>query len=792
MQLDVIQPEPTPAAPKPCCARADVGELGWACPMHPEIARASPGTCDVCGMPLEPVGQDAGAAAARNREGWRLAICSLLAGLLLAVAMGPMLAEMLPAWLGGPALASRFADAGLTGAAGRWLQLTLATPIVFWGGWPILTGGLAGFRAGRPGMFSLITLGVIAAWGSSVFATLFPDVVPAAFRTAEGNVPVSFESAGMIVVLVLLGQRLESRARRGTTAAIRALMDLSPPNAERVGHRVLHESGSGGACCHGREPSPSGSPAAPAIIPLAAVAVGDLLRVKPGGRIPVDGIVREGSSSCDESLLTGEPLAVAKHPGDRVLGGGINGSGSLIVEATAVAGDSLVARITRLVREAHSRRAPIENLADRVAAWFVPAVLVVAVLTFLGWSTFGPQPRMALGLLSAVSVLVIACPCALGLATPLAMTVAIGRAAREGILVRTAAAIEQLSQPGSVFFDKTGTLTRGRPRIVAAGVTGPTAARPTGSESGQPDFTREPLRGLLSLAAAVEAASEHGLARAFTDAAAAAGIPPSTAEQVEAVVGRGLRGRVTGKRVLIGSERLLADAKVLAVDKVLEQASHTDGTAVLMAVDGLVAGWFTIADEPRAEAREVVADLLARGIAVELLSGDTAAAARSVAAPLGIVSASGGLSPADKAARIEAAVARNRSAGRGRVVFVGDGINDAPALAAADVGIAMGSAADVALETADVTLLSEGLLPLPRALDLAQATMRVVRQNLGLAFVYNVVALPVAAGLLYPLVGHVTSPMLAAAAMTLSSLSVIANSLRLRRQPTATASSRPS
>jgi len=796
MQLDVIQPEPTPAAPKPCCAQADVGELGWACPMHPEIARSRPGTCDTCGMPLEPVGQEAGVAAARSREGWRLAICSLLAAMLLVVAMGPMLGQMLPVWLGGPALAGWFADVGLTGAAGRWLQLTLATPIVFWGGWPILTGGLAGFRAGRPGMFSLITLGVLAAWGSSVFATLFPDVVPAAFRTAGGSVPVSFESAGMIVVLVLLGQRLESRARRGTTAAIRSLMDLSPPNAERVGHRVLPESGGGGECCHRREPSPAGSPAAAAIIPLAAVAVGDLLRVKPGGRIPVDGIVREGSSSCDESLLTGEPLAVSKHPGDRVLGGGINGNGSLIIEATAVAGDSLVARITRLVREAHSRRAPIENLADRVAAWFVPAVLVVAVLTFLGWSVFGPQPRMALGLLSAVSVLVIACPCALGLATPLAMTVAIGRAAREGILARTAAAVEQLSQPGSVFFDKTGTLTRGEPRIVAAGLAGqdavPNPSSEAGSESGRPDFAREPLRELLGLAAAVEAASEHGLARAFTDAAAAAGISPPTAEQVEAVVGRGLRGRVAGKRVIIGSERLLADAEVPAVNGIIEQVRRTDGTAVFMAVDGTAAAWFIVADEPRTEARDVVADLLARGLAVEMLSGDAIAAARSLADSLGITAASGGLSPADKAARVEAAVARNRSAGRGRVIFVGDGINDAPALAAADVGIAMGSAADVALDTADVTLLSGGLTPLPKALDLAQATMRVVRQNLALAFAYNVVAIPVAAGLLYPLVGHVTSPMLAAAAMTLSSLSVIANSLRLRGQSTATGSSRPS
>ena len=703
---------------------------------------------------------------------------------MLVVAMGPMLGQLLPAWLGGPAMAGTLAAVGLTGSAGQWIQLALTTPIVFWGGWPILAGGLAGFRAGRPGMFSLITLGVMAAWGSSTLATLFPDIFPAPFRTGDGSVPVSFESAGMIVVLVMLGQRLESRARRGTTAAIRSLMDLSPATAERVGHEDLATPNSG-SCCHDRGPSSAGSPAAPETIPLAVVAVGDLLRVKPGGRIPVDAIVREGSSSCDESLLTGEPLAVAKQPGDRVLGGGINGTGSLIIEATAVAGDSLVARITRLVREAHGRRAPIETLADRVAAWFVPAVLTVAVLTFLGWAAFGPQPRMASGLLSAVSVLVIACPCALGLATPLAMTVAIGRAAREGILARTAAAVELLSRPGTVIFDKTGTLTRGRPRIVAAGVA---AAEPTDQAAtssgdaggGEPDFTREPLRGLLGMAAAVEAASEHGLARAFTVAAAEAGIPLPTATKVDAVVGRGLRGSVAGRQLLIGNERLLADERVPAVSEIAARARAAGGTAVLLAVDGVATGWFAVADGARAEARGVVADLLGRGLEVEVLSGDTVAATRAVAAPLGLIAASGGLSPADKAARVEAVVAGNRSAGRGSVVFVGDGINDAPALAAADVGIAMGSAADVALETADVTLLSGGLAPLPRAFDLARATMHVVRQNLGLAFLYNVLAIPVAAGLLYPLIGHVTSPMLAAAAMTLSSLSVIANSLRLR------------
>jgi len=779
MQLDVIQPEsaePPPTAPPPCCGQAEAGELGWACPMHPQVARANPGTCDLCGMPLEPVGGRAGAAARQAGERRRLLACILLCVPLVAVAMGPMLGRMLPAGLGGPAIADWFSRVGLAGSTGSWIQLALATPIVFWGGWPILAGGIAGFRSGRPGMFSLITLGVLAAWGSSALATLAPGIFPEAFRAADGTVPVAFESAGMIVVLVLAGQVLESRARRGTTAAIRALMDLSPPTAERVGRAGETPRAS---CCGGDAPLPIGTPAAPVTIPLAAVGVGDLVRVKPGGRIPVDGLVVEGASECDESLLTGEPRPIAKRAGDAVLGGAINGSGALVIEVRAAAADSLVARITRLVREAHGRRAPIENLADRVAAWFVPAVLLVAVLTFLGWSAFGPRPRMALGLVSAVSVLVIACPCALGLATPLAMTVAIGRGAREGILARSAAAIERLAAVDTVIFDKTGTLTRGRPRIVAAGsFEGSEAA--AGTPAGPPDFSKEPLRSLLAVAAAVEIASEHGLARAFVEAAGAAGIELPTARGVEAVVGRGLRGEAEGRRVLIGSARLLADAGIAVPAGDAAAAVDPGGTEVFLAVDGRARGWFLIADPVRPEARDAVDELAGRGLTVEVLSGDAPAAVAAVADPLGIAAASGGLSPAEKAARVEAVVAGNRSTGRGSVVFVGDGVNDAPALAAADVGLAMGSGADVALETADITLLSGGLSLLPRALDVAADTMRVVRQNLALAFLYNVLAIPVAAGLLFPIVGHVTSPMLAAAAMTASSLSVIANSLRLR------------
>ena len=753
MQLDVIQPAPEPQVVKPCCAKAAAGEFGWRCPMHPQVTSSLPGTCSICGMPLEPIGQEAGAAKAGSHDLRRLVICGVLAAILMTVAMLGMLAhgrhEMpdhgrmssLPGWL--------------AGQSGNWLQLLLATPIVFWGGWPILSGGLAGFRRGRPTMFSLISLGVLVAWIVSVVATIAPGVFPAAFRRADGSVEVFFESAGMIVVLVLLGQLLESRARRGTTAAIRALMDLTPPTAER---------------------EPGGE-----TIPLAMVRKGDLLRVRPGGRIPTDAIIREGATACDESLLTGEPMPVARAAGDRVLGGAINGTGAIVIEAETAADGALVARIARLVREAHEKRAPIEHLADRISGVFVPIVLAIALLTFLVWSAIGPQPRMALGLLSAVSVLVIACPCALGLATPLAMTVAIGRGAKAGILARSAESMEKLAGAGTIVFDKTGTLTQGRPRIVSAVAVGPDG-RPeiVDDVALAPDaLAREPFRTLLFQAASLEGSSEHPLGRAFTEAAATAGIDTVRPEAVEAIVGRGVAGTVRGSMILVGNAALLRDRGIDFDRLPAPAAAAMAGTTISVAVDGRFAGSFSLADPPRPEAAAVIADLSRRGFQLEMLSGDSPQAAEQAAARVGLTRATGGLSPQQKAERI-AAIKAGQSDGRS-VVFVGDGINDAPALAAADVGIAMGSGADVALETADITLLSGGLAAVPRAVDLAQATMRNVRQNLGLAFLYNLLALPVAAGALYPMLGHVTSPMLAAAAMSLSSLSVIANSLRLRR-----------
>ena len=732
--------------------------------MHPQVMRAQPGACPICGMPLEPIGQDVGDIAEAANERRRLWICGVLAAILMAVAMVGMAghghgtdhrAEGVLARLG--ALAG--------GTWGNWLQLLLATPILFWGGRRILAAGLAGLRRGQPTMFSLISLGVLVAFAVSVVATVLPGIFPAAFRRPDGSVAVFFESVGMIIFLVLLGQLLETRARRGTTAAIRALLDLTPPTAER---------------------DPGGE-----VVALAAVHRGDRLRVRPGSRIPTDARIVSGETTCDESLLTGEPLPVARGPGDRVLGGAINGPAVLVIEAIADPHDALVARIARLVREAHAKRAPIEQLADRISAAFVPVVLLVALLAFAGWAMFGPQPRLALGLLSAVSVLVIACPCALGLATPLSMTVAIGRGATAGILVRSADAMERLARVRTVVLDKTGTLTLGKPRITAAVA----IADGRSDEADSPEAltsaagsnapAHPALHQLLLHAASLEAGSEHPLARAFAEAAAGLSLP--SASDIRAVVGRGISGRVSGSETLLGSERFLVErgidpavalASVPAAAAALERAREAGATIIAVAVEGRLAGFFAVSDPPRPEAAAVISGLRREGIAVEMLSGDTPQAARHVAKLVGIDWAEGGLSPEAKAERVMRL--RDDLRGAGSVAFIGDGVNDAPALASADVGVAMGSGADVAMETADLTLLSGGLAAVPRAITLARGTMRNVRQNLLLAFIYNILAIPVAAGVLYPLLGHVTSPMLAAAAMSLSSLSVIANALRLR------------
>jgi Cu+-exporting ATPase len=745
MQLPVIQPEPSEstggsgsAAPAPCCARHEAGSLGWTCPMHPEVMSPTAGSCPICGMPLEPVGgatDDHGGADFRRR----LAVTAVPAISVFLLSMLPMLGHMLPLGTLQPWLMALERSPWAA-----WTELALASIVVFYGGWPILSGGMAAIRRGRPTMFSLISIGVLTAWGYSLVATGAPSVFPEAFRGPAGQVGRFFESAAMIVVLVLVGQLLESRARHGTTAAIRALMDLSPPEAVRLDPADTSRSET---------------------VALALVKAGDLLRVRPGQRVPVDGRVVEGASECDESLLTGEPLPVAKQAGDRVLGGSLNGSGGLVMQAEVASSQSLVARITRLVREAHAARAPIEQLADRISARVVPAVVLAAVATLAAWLVLGGEQGLSMGIVSAVSVLVIACPCGLGLATPLSMTVAIGRGARSGILARSSAAMQALAMADTVIFDKTGTLTQGKPQLAASGLLGETGG--TASDSSD---------AVLRLVAAVEAGSEHALAAAFVEAAGEQGLLLPAATNVQAAVGLGLTGEVEGRKVAVGSRQFIEEQAGTGVEPAAAEAARRQGaTLVMAAIDDQPAGWFAIHDTPRPEAAGVVDSLQDRGLRTALLSGDSQAAAAHLAAAVGIDDATGGCSPGDKLREIH----HRHQAGH-RIAFVGDGINDAPALAAADVGIAVGSAADVAIETADITLLSGGLARLPEAVDLARQTMRNVRENLALSLVYNLLAIPIAAGLLYPATGLLMSPMLAAAAMTASSLSVIGNALRLR------------
>ncbi len=699
----------------------------YTCPMDPEIVQDGPGACPICGMALEP--KTITAEAPENPELADMTRRLWISAALAVPVVGLAMAEMVT----GP----------LHGTAGvgvrTWLPLVLATPVCVWAAWPFYQRAVDSIRFGRLNMFTLIGLGVGVAFGYSVLATVAPGLFPAAFRDHSGGVGVYFEAAVVIVTLILLGQVLELRARGRTGDAVRQLLRLAPTTARRL--------------------SPAGTEDD---VPLMAVVPGDRLRVRPGERVPVDGLVVEGASSVDESMVSGEPLPVHKQTGDRVVGGTINGRGTVVMRAEKVGADTLLARIIAMVAEAQRSRAPIQRIADTVSAWFVPGVIAIAVLTFVVWALVGPEPRFAFGLITAVSVLIIACPCALGLATPMSIMVATGRGASMGVLFRHAEAIEILQSVDTLVVDKTGTLTQGRPTL--------------SSVSWMDGFTEAEV---LGLAASVEAASEHPLAQAIVAGAGQRGLAIEAAHDFAATVGHGVRAQVRGRDVAIGHAPWLASLGVATEGLVTRaDALRADGhTVVLVAIDGTPAGLLAVTDPIRATTPDAVRALQKAGIRVVMLTGDHEVSAHHVARKLQITEVIADVRPDEKLAVIV------RLQAEGRVVaMAGDGLNDAPALARANVGIAMGTGTDVAMESAAVTLVKGDLRGIVRARRLSSLTMANIRQNLFFAFIYNALGVPVAAGLLYPLSGWLLSPMLAAAAMSFSSVSVIGNALRLRSQ----------
>ena len=713
-----------PAAAKPAPAN---GAGKWTCPMHPEIVADGPGSCPICGMALEPM-----VAAADEEENpelrdmtRRFVIAVPLAVLFLIVDMAKHLAgvDVLPF---------------ISEQAQQYLQLVLAIPAVLWCGWPFFERGARSFRTGNLNMFTLIAIGTGASFLYSVVAVLAPGVFPAAMRDMHGLVPLYFEAAAVITALVLLGQVLELRARHRTGGAIRALLNRAPKTALKV--------------------LPGGDTAE---VALADVVVGDVLRVRPGDAVPIDGVVVSGRSAVDESLLTGEPLPVEKVEGDAVTGATVNGSSSFDMKVKRTGAETTLSRIVAMVAGAQRSRAPIQGLADRVSAVFVPAVIGVAVIAFLIWFFIGPAPSLAYGLVAAVSVLIVACPCALGLATPISIMVATGRGAEAGVLIRNAEALERLASADTLIVDKTGTLTEGKPKVAAV--------------EAFDGFTEN---GLLAVAAALESGSEHPLAAAVLAEAKQRNVKAEKAEDFAAVAGKGVRGKVGGKPVLMGNARLMGDEGVsfAAHAEALSARELEGGTVVIIAVGGTAAGLIAIADPVRASAADAVAALRASGLRVVMATGDNRTTAAAVAKRLGIDDVRAEALPEDKAKIVAEFKAKGSS-----VAMAGDGVNDAPALAAADVGIAMGAGADVAIESAGMTLMGGDLNGVVRARHLAQATMANIRQNLFFAFVYNAVGVPVAAGVLYPVFGVLLSPVIAAAAMSFSSVSVIGNALRLRR-----------
>jgi Cu+-exporting ATPase len=699
----------------------------YTCPMHPQVRQASPGSCPICGMALELE------SAAMEAEGSnpeladftrRFGIGAALTIPVLLLAMGPMMSL---GWL-----REAFGE-----PAAQWAELILATPVVLWCGWPFLERGWKSFLSWNLNMFSLIAMGVAASWLFSVTAVLGPGIFPAGFRDMHGHVPVYFEAAAVIVVLVLLGQVMELRAREGTGKAIRTLLDLAAKNA-----RVVRDDGSEEE------------------IPLDQIQVGDRLRVRPGEKIPVDGEVLDGRSSLDESMITGEAVPVEKTAGDEVTGATLNGTGSLIIQARRVGADTMLSQIVEMVAKAQRSRAPIQKYADKVAGWFVPAVIAVAVLAFAGWAIWGPAPALSYALISAVSVLIIACPCALGLATPMSIMTATGRGAQAGVLIRNAEALERFEKIDTLIVDKTGTLTVGKPRLVEV-------LPKEGFDEAE----------VLRLAATLERGSEHPLAEAIVSGAEERGLELGSAERFEAVTGKGVKGTVGEKSVALGNLKLVSDLGIEAQGVADEANPHRDEgeTVMFVLVDGAVAGLVCVADPVKDSTPDALKALHDLGFRIIMATGDNERTARAVAARLGIDEFRADVLPEDKA-RIIDELQRQGA----RVAMAGDGVNDAPALAQADVGIAMGTGADVAIESAGITLVKGDLNGIVRARRLAQATMRNIRQNLFFALVYNGVGVPIAAGVLYPVLGMLISPMFAAFAMSASSISVVMNSLRLR------------
>ncbi|MCX8476339.1 MAG: heavy metal translocating P-type ATPase [Sphingomonas sp.] len=718
----LADPERYLAPPAPA-AEAPPGTI-YTCPMHPQIRQVGPGACPICGMALEPetITLDSGPnpeLADMTRRFW--------VGLALAL---PVFALEMGGHL-----------TGLTMLVGQqlsnWLQFALATPVVLWAGWPFFERGWASLRSRNLNMFTLIAMGVGVAFAYSVVAVLAPGIFPAAFRGHDGAVPVYFEAAAVITVLVLLGQVLELRARERTSGAIKALLDLAPKTARR-----LRDDG-------GDEE-----------VTLDLIQVGDRLRVRPGEKVPVDGELLDGRVAIDESLVTGESMPVTKEPGAQVIAGSLNKTGAFVMRADKVGTDTLLARIVQMVAEAQRSRAPIQRMADQVSAWFVPAVILVALAAALAWGLVGPDPRLGYALVAAVSVLIIACPCALGLATPMSIMVGVGRGAQAGVLIKNAEALERFEKIDTLIVDKTGTLTEGRPAV--------TLVRPA---AGQDEAE------LLRLAASVERASQHPLGEAIVRAATERGLALAEVEDFDAPIGRGVTGQVEGRQLLLGGPRLMRESGVdlAALADAAEALRAEGGTAIFVVIDGALAGLIGVADPIKASAPEAVRALKAEGIRVVMMTGDNRTTARAVAARVGIDEVEAEVLPEDKAA----VIGKLRAQGRA-VAMAGDGVNDAPALAAAEVGVAMGAGADVAIESAGVTLLQGDLGGLVRARRLSRLVMRNIRQNLVFAFAYNVAGVPIAAGLLYPLTGMLLSPAIAALAMALSSVSVIGNALRLR------------